>query len=224
MNFKEQFNELVVNLYRTNFENGNLKLERLVEKNPGILEDSDLKGKILQLSAECFEKQGDLKNALETYLKIWENYSAQTPGYLPVGLAITQLYLKLSEEENARLFAKHMVKEIEMHGFENQDLAACTYLVRIASPLNEDDSTIQSFIAYTKEQLGVNLDGAQSKELEELENKLRHEGRALTQIMGTAGSISKESTIRSLEEFLESAVNPTFRREASNYYEHLKRS
>lgn len=222
MKFDKEFDELVVDLYRTNFENGNLKIKNLVEKHPGILEDSDLNRKISQLSAECFEKQGDFKHALEIYLEIWKDYSAQTPGYMPIGLAITQLYLKLSDEENARLFAKQVVKAIELHGFENHDLAACIYLVRVASPFNEDDSPLQSFIAYTNKQLGVNLERAQFKQLEELENKLRHEGRALTQIMATAGSMSKESTIRSLEEFLKSAVNPTFRREASNYCEHLK--
>lgn len=65
---------------------------------------------------------------------------------------------------------------------------------------------------------------AQSKELEEPENKLRQEGRVLTQIMGTVDSMSKEATIRSLEEFLESANNPTFRREASNYHEYLQKN
>ncbi|SDH45647.1 hypothetical protein SAMN04487996_13818 [Dyadobacter soli] len=224
MDFKKQFDELLVELYRTNFENGNLKLEKFVGSIPGILEDPDLKRRISQLHAECCEKQGDFKSALDIYLKLWNDYSALTPGYLPVGLSITQLYLKLSDIENAKYFAKQMIKAMETHGYENHDLAACIYLVRVASPFNEDDSTLQSFVAYTNKQLGVNLDGAQLKELEELEIKLRNEGRLLTQIMGAAGSTSKEATIQSLEEFLESAVNPTLLEEASKFYEYLKQS
>jgi hypothetical protein len=225
MNFQKPFNDLIVDLYSTNFENGSFKVNQLLESNPGILEDSDLRRKISLLTAECLEKQGDIKKALDLYLEIWEEYSVQTLGYLPVGLAITQLYLKLPDAQNAMLFAKQMLKAMEVQGFQNYDLGACISLLRIAFPSNEGDPTLQSFIVYMNKRLGTHIEhNAQSKELEEVENKLRQEGRILTQIMATVDSTSKEATIRSLEEFLESALDPTFRREASNYYQYLQKN
>lgn len=87
------------------------------------------------------------------------------------------------------------------------------------------DSKTPQFIDYLKKQLGPAVeDVVEGTKLEDLENSLINEGRWLTKILATASPASTESRLQDLEEFLASAINPVFSRQARHSYENLKKT
>jgi hypothetical protein len=226
MNYQKQFNDIFLELYSTDFVNSESKLNKFIDNNPGILTDFELDRKISLLKAQGFERESKLAQALEVYLEIWDKYySVETVNYLLIGSTIAQLFLKMHKKDNAVRFAQTVFKEISSHGFENHELILSINLFRMLPAADRTDSKTQQFIDYLKKQLGPAAeDVMEGTKLEDLENSLRNEGQWLTKILATASPASTEATLQDLEEFLASAINPVFRRQASHSYENLKKT
>ncbi|QHV97662.1 hypothetical protein [Spirosoma endbachense] len=218
-----QFDQLMIDVYRTNFDDAESKLDAFSEKHSTALTENELDQKVTLLRAEICEHGGKRQEALNLNLELWNRYSIVHYNYLPLGLTIVKLYFSLGQDETASRFVEDSLLTVSDKDLENYDPITLVKLLAVYLPKSGNHlDKIQAPMAYIEDKLEIQFDENDLvRALEEVDNRIYQEGQELTKILALAGGETPQATIKHLKKFIELATLKPFRQEAINFLNSL---
>jgi tetratricopeptide (TPR) repeat protein len=217
--FQRQFEQLLIAVYQTDFENAYSKIEAFEKEYPAVATDYQLSQKITLLWAEIHAHEGRLQEALDLNKTVLNQYSITDYNYLPLSLTIAKLLISLGSYEIANTF----IESILAHSADSTHFDPLILVNFLALYSKNDVGKFESQIAYISDELKVDIDETDMDgSLQEIQDRIKREGQELTKIVALSSTETVETTINKISTFLDTSKLSPYRQEALNFMTSLQ--
>jgi hypothetical protein len=220
--------QLILEIYSTNFENAEHKIQEFERNNLEIMSDFELRQMFDYLKVQVYEHLGNIQGALDLAIEVWKKYPTSHQGYLTTALHIVQLMTFLGKVEAASKFVEDSVLSIPINNLKNLNPIIIARMLPAYIPMNSGYfGTIKAAVSHIEDELGFNISLDQDnpvQSLKEVANRIQTEGKQLTEILATRDIRSPKQNIEALTGFLTKSKVRNYRTEAQNLLDHLQQS
>lgn len=215
--FEKQFGDLLVDIYRTDFADAHLKLDKFERQFPEELTSTESWIKVSRLRAQIFRKNEHFDAALQISLQIWDQVSVNHVNYLYLGLDVVDLYSDLGENDLSKKFAQIILQAILEDTIRHEPFTLLKLLQIAGFPLNTNPRFVD-LLSFIEENLNIKFPiSHQEQFLNETIVRIKQEGEQLTQLRAEIGIVSNDESIQNFVKFLKAATTPMNIRSASKH-------
>ncbi|MFD2574682.1 hypothetical protein ACFSUS_28900 [Spirosoma soli] len=217
-----KFDELLIEIYKTNFEKAELKLNKFKEDFLSIIEsDIELTQRVNLLLIETYKSQNRLHSALELSTTVLHQLSPSNHKYLVVSLIISELLISLNKIDELNDFIEKCL--LKNNGLVVIDpISSIKILTLYKSSNNDFLIRFQDVINQIEQQLEISIDRSNVyQSLKDVNEKITKDGHKLTEILAVSGNSTMIENVKAFESFLKTNPIKTYQQEASNFLEFL---